>query len=71
MGSSSQDGDLGRNVSFPHTTKRRMTANLKTNNQTRQEIRLCGTPTVKELKKHSSRRVGGAEMGSQVGREDP
>ena len=29
MGSSSQDGDIGKNASFPHTTKRRITTNLK------------------------------------------
>ena len=53
------------------TTKRRTTTNLKTkNNQTCQKIKLYGIPTTKELEKeHSSRLVGGAEMGS-LGRED-
>ena len=55
---------------LPHTTKRRITTNLKTiNNQNCQNSKLYGTLTTKELKKHSSRLVGGAEMGSQVGRE--
>ena len=40
------------------------------NNQNCQKIKLCGSPTTKELKKkHSFRLVGGAEMCSQ-GRED-
>ena len=40
------------------------------NNQNCQKIKLYGSPTTKELKKkHSSRLVGGAEMGSQ-GRKD-
>ena len=54
----------------PHTTKRRTTTNLKTkNNQNCQKIKLYGSPTTKELKKkHSSRLVGGAEMGSWVER---
>ena len=40
--------------------------NLKTkNNQNGQKIELYGSPTTKELKEiHSSRPVGGAEMGS-------
>ena len=33
-----------------------------------QKIKLHGTLTTKELKKHSPRPVGGAEMGSQVER---
>ena len=69
-GTSSQDGGVGRYTMPPHTTKRR-TTNLKTkNNQNCQEIELYGSLTTKEIqKKHSSRLVGGAEMGSQ-GRED-
>ena len=48
-----------------HTTKRRVTINLETiNNQSWQKIKLHGTQTTKELKKHSSKPVGGAEMGS-------
>ena len=51
----------------PCTTKRRIT-NLKTKkNQNCQKIELYGSATTKELKKkHSSRLVGGAEIGSQV-----
>ena len=51
---------------LPHTTKRRITTNLKTiNNQKCQKIKLHGSLTAKELKKHSSKLVGGTEMGSQ------
>ena len=51
---------------LPHTTKRRKTTNLKTtNNEECQKIKL----TTKELKKHSPRPVGGAEMGSQDGED--
>ena len=55
---------------LPHTTQRR-TTNLKTkNNQNCQKIKLYGSPTTKELKKkHSSRLVGGEEMGIQVGED--
>ena len=43
--------------------------NLKTkNNQNWQQIELYGSPTTKEIKKHSSRPVGGAE--SDAGGED-
>ena len=50
------------------TTKRRTTTNLKTkNNQNFQKIETYGSPTTKELKKLSSRLVGGVEMGSQGG----
>ena len=54
----------------PGTTKRRKTKNLKTkNNQNCQKIKLCRSPTMMELKKkHSSRLVGEAKMGSGVGR---
>ena len=67
----SQDGGIGRHTVPPHTTKRRTTTNLKTtNNQNLQKIELYGSPTTKELKKkHSSRPVGGVEMGSW-GEED-
>ena len=53
------------------TTKRRTTTNLKTKNyQNYQKIELYRSLTTKELKKrHSSRVVEEAEMGSQ-GRED-
>ena len=58
--SSSQDGGIGsRNPSLPRTTKRRITTNLKTiNNQKCQKIKLHGTPTMKELEKHSTTQVG-------------
>ena len=66
MSSSSQDGGIDRNVSLPHTTKIRVTTNLKTiNNQNCQNIKLHGTLTIKELMKYLSRCVGGTEMGSQ------
>ena len=50
----------------PHTTKRRITTNLKTkNNQNCQKIKLYRSLTTKELKKkHSSRPVGGEETGN-------
>ena len=52
-------------MSLLHITKRRITTNLKTiNNQKCQKIKLHGTLTTKELKKHSSKLVGGAEMGT-------
>ena len=42
----------------------------KKNNQNCQEIKLYGSPATKELKKkHSSRLVGGVEMGSQSGED--
>ena len=48
-----------------------ITTNLKTiYNQKCQKIKLYGMLTTKELKKYSFRPVGGAEMGSQAGRED-
>ena len=53
----------------PCTTKR--TTNLKTrNDQNCQKIKLHGSLTAKELKKkHSSKLVGGVEMGSQAGED--
>ena len=67
---SGQDGGVGRHTVPPRTTKRRTTTNLKTkNNQNCQKIKLYGSPTTKESKrKHSSRPVGGVEMGSRVER---
>ena len=66
---SSQHGGVGRHIVPPHTTKR-TTTNLKTqNNQNCQKIELHGSPTTKELKKHSSRPVRGADTGS-LGGED-
>ena len=62
--SSSQDGGIGRNAALPCTTKGRITTNLKTiNNQNCQKVKLHGTQTTKELKKHSPRLVGEAETG--------
>ena len=56
MESSGQDGGIGRNPSFPYTTKRRITTNLKSiNNQKCEKIKLHGTPTTKKLKKKSTR----------------
>ena len=54
----------------PHTTKRRTTTNLKTNNNPNcHKIKLYGSPTTKELKKkHSSRPVGGVKMGGRAER---
>ena len=46
-----QDGGIGRNLSLPCVTKRRITTNLKSiNNQKCQKMKLHETPT-KELKK--------------------
>ena len=71
-GNSGQDGGIGRNTSLPPMTKRRIITNLKTiNNQNCQDSKLHGTPTTKKLKEHSCRLVGGAEMVSLVGGEDP
>ena len=65
-----QDGGVGRYIVPRYTTKRR-TTNLKTKtNLNYQKIELCGSPTTKELKKkHPSRLVGGAEMGSWSGED--
>ena len=68
----SQDGGIGTYTLPPHTTKRRTITNLKTkNNQNCQKIELYRTVwTTKEIKKkHSSRPVGGAEMGSGGGED--
>ena len=68
-GSYGQDRGVGRNTSLPNTTKRRITTNFKIkNNQNCPKIKLHGAPTTKELKKHSSRLVGGAKKGSQAER---
>ena len=62
---SSQGGGVGRYTLPPCTTKRKTTTNLKTkNSQNCQKIKLYGSPTTKELKKHSSRLVGGVGTGS-------
>ena len=66
-----KNGGIGRYTLPPCTTKRKTTINLKTKKpQNSQKIKLYVSPTTKELKKkHSSRLVGGAEMGSQGGEE--
>ena len=67
--SSGHDRDIGRNISLPYTTKRRTTTNLKTkNNQNCQIFKLHGSLTTKELNKHSTRLVEGAEMAAEVER---
>ena len=70
MWTSGLGGSVGRYTVPPHRTKRR-TTNLKTkNNQNCQKIELYESLTTKELKKkHSSRPIGGAEMGSRGGEE--
>ena len=51
--SSGQDGGISRNPSLPHTTKRRITTNLKSiSNQKHHKIKLHETPTTNELKKN-------------------
>ena len=69
VGTSGQDGGVGRHTVPPCTTKTRPT-NLKTkNNQNQQKIELYGSLTTKKLKKkHSTRPVGSAETVSQVER---
>ena len=53
---------------LPHTTNQRSTINLKTkNNKNGQKIERYRSPTTKELKKHLSRLVGRAEIGSWGG----
>ena len=71
IGTSSQDGGIGRYALTPQTTKRRTPTNLKTKtDQNFHKIKLYGIPTTKELKKkHSSRLVGGVEMGSRGGED--
>ena len=68
LGTSGQDGGVGRYTLPPHTTKRGQL--LKTKNFLCQKIELYGSPTTKELrKKHSPRPVGGAETGSWGGED--
>ena len=55
---------------LPHTTKRKITTNLKTINILKcQKIKLHGTPTTKELNKFSQthRRDGDVQLGRQKG----
>ena len=52
-GASSQDGGIGRFTWLTHTTKRRITTNLKLeNNQNCQKFKLYGSPTTEKLKNH-------------------
>ena len=61
---SGEDGVIGKDASPPGTTIAKTTLDYKTNiTQKCQKIKLCGTPTTKDLKKsHSSGQVRGAEM---------
>ena len=63
---SGQDGGVGRHTVPLCTTKRRTITNLKQKiTRTARKSKLYGSLTNKEIKKkHSSRWVGGAEMGS-------
>ena len=63
---SGEDGVIGKDASPPGTTVAKTTLDYKTNiTQKCQKIKLCGTPTTKDLKKsHSSRQVGGVETWS-------
>ena len=63
---SGQDGDVGRHAVPPRTTKRRTTTSLKTEKQPElPENRTVWKLTTNELKKkHSSRPIGRAQMGS-------
>ena len=65
-----QDGSVGGYTVPPWTTKKSTKTNLSTkNNQNWQEMELYGSLTTKDLKKkHSSRPVGGAGMGSRAER---
>ena len=66
-----QDGGIGRYTLLPHTTKRKITTNLKTKyNQNCQKTELYGSLMNKELKKKDSfRLVGGEETGRQGGED--
>ena len=62
---SHQDRGIGRHLP-PRTTKKRTTKNLNTkNNQNCQKIKLYGSQSIKELKKHSFRQIGGVETDNQ------
>ena len=66
--SSGQDAGIGRNTLLPRTSKRRITTNLKTiNNQKSQKIKLHGTPTTKELKKHPYPWEGRSSSAEEIG----
>ena len=64
---SGQNGGVGRHTSPPHTTTKRITTNVQTENtQDYQKTELYGSPINKDLKNpYSSRRVGGVELWSQ------
>ena len=69
MGSFGLDEGIGRNALLPHTTKRRITTNLKTkNHQNCQKIKLHVSPTAKKLKKtfiQSGRRGRDRKLGQR------
>ena len=65
MGTSGQDGGIGRHTVPPHTTKRRTTTIYKektTRTDRKSNCMEVGQPELTE--KHSSRLTGGAETGS-------
>ena len=67
---SGQDGSVGTYILSSHTTKRRTTTNFKTKTtRTANELygSLTPTSTTELKKKHSSRLVGGVQMGTQGG----
>ena len=67
----SQDAGIGRNALLPPITKTRVTINLKTiKNRTARKSNFVELQQP-ELKKHSSRLVGGVDMCSRVDAEDP
>ena len=60
---SGQDGGVGRHVSPPCATTKRITTQSQNNTQNCQKTEPYGSLATKDLKKpHSSRWVGGAEM---------
>ena len=70
IGTSSQDGGIGRLTSPSRTTIRRITTNLKTKNKNCQKIELYGNLTTKDFEKnHSPTQLGGAENGNQGGED--
>ena len=68
---SSQDGSIDRYTLPPCATKKEGQQQIKKKKKTElQKIKLYGSPTTKSLeKKHSSRLVGGTEMGSHGGED--
>ena len=69
METSGQDGGVGRHMSSPRATIKRITTNLKTNStQNCQKFELYGNSVTKDLKKpHLSRQVGKVETRRQGG----